>query len=187
MASIAAPLCSRGVLRCWQQVRKVSTAGTMCQERSREWRMRKSEQLRRNRRDPELEKKARNNQCKSCGGVLSWSLLSSSCPVDVPLETVHREWKRTFTGLQHLRNMATHCQLYDDVFGGVFTPSVFPEVVYDGGRVVEQGNLLAPRHVLQEPTVCVPQGVGEKYVSLVMTNPDGHLTHPHMELLHWMM
>ncbi len=113
-------------------------------------------------------------------------LTECSFAVELPLETVHREWKE-YVGLQHMRTIAQHCQLYRDVFGSVFTPSVFPEVVYPEGHAVEQGNLLAPRCALQEPTLCLPQGLTDGYTTLIMTNPDGHLTDPNMELLHWMM
>ncbi len=70
MSSRAALVLRRGLLQCRQLVRAVSTAGVPCGSegdgalRSREWRFHKKEQLRRNRRDPELERRARNKQCE---------------------------------------------------------------------------------------------------------------------------
>lgn len=106
--------------------------------------------------------------------------------MEISLAAVHQEWKE-YTGLKHMRNNALHNQIYQDVFGRVFTPRIFPEVVYAGEWCVEQGNLLSAHCALEEPTVCLPQGLNDGFTTLVMSNPDGHLTNPDMELLHWMM
>lgn len=41
--------------------------------------------------------------------------------------------------------------------------------------------------VLNEPAVTLPSDDKQLYWTLVMSNPDGHLTDSNYEVLHWMM
>lgn len=139
--------------------------------RPKEWRFHKNEKLRRNRRDPTLEKRARTGQ-----------LL-------VPLDTVHNEWKE-HDGRRQLQAIGLHSRIYQDVFGSVFLPRGFMGIQYGEGSEsvsVEQGNVVPTEKMSAEPTVSLPAELSEGFASLMLTDPDGHLTHGTMELLHWMV
>ena len=87
-----------------------------------------------------------------------------------------------------LRTSGTHCHIYQDVFGYEFRPVGFLSVSYSEYYPVTWGNLIQAKHALEAPRVelhslHLPDG----YVSLALTNPDGHLLDNTQELLHWMM
>ena len=55
---------------------------------------------------------------------------------------------------------------------------------------VERGNILTAEQASCEPNVKLPKQLREqreKFATLILSNPDGHLTHGSMELLHWMV
>ncbi len=109
--------------------------------------------------------------------------------MEVPLDLVQSEWKEG-TGRHHLRNIGLHCAIYQDVFGSVFHPRGFMDIQYstsEDTHSVEQGNLLPVSCACVEPVVTLPEGLEGNYSTLLLTDPDGHLTNGTMELLHWMM
>lgn len=115
----------------------------------------------------------------------------SLCPVDVPLDTVHKEWKEHY-GKHHLQNIGLHSHIYQDVFGKKFYPQGFMNICYstpDCSYSVEQGNLLPAKYASVEPAVALPEELSWRsgYATLVLSDPDGHLTDGSKELLHWMM
>ncbi len=109
--------------------------------------------------------------------------------MEVSLDLVQSEWRER-TGRHHLRNIGLHSAIYQDVFGSVFHPQGFLEVKYSTPEYthsVEQGNLLPAACACREPVVTLPEGLKGNYSTLLLTDPDGHLTDGTMELLHWMM
>jgi large subunit ribosomal protein L38 len=127
--------------------------------------MAKNELLRRNRRNPELEKAAR------------------TLTLSVPLDEAQGEWQ-LHGGLEQLQTAGTHFNLFQDVYGRPFRPLGFMEVTY-GSKAVHRGTILTPSEASSPPSV--GRLPSEGLCSVVMTTPDGHLTDHHMEVLHWMV
>lgn len=136
--------------------------------RAKALRFERCEVLRQNRRNPELERKARKKE-----------LL-------VPLESVQKEWEQ-FEGPKHLQTIGNHFHIYKDVFGGEFKPLTFLQVRY-GAQQVMRGNILKAKEALHPPDVAFPPLRDTNALwTLVLTNPDGNLVNNHAELLHWMV
>ena len=111
--------------------------------------------------------------------------------VFVPLSDVQAEW-RYHRGLQHLHTIGVHNRIFSDVFNTEFRPKGFISVVYGDSsesNIVHHGNLLTPAQASAPPKVQLPQELKklEGFVSLLLTNPDGHLRDNTLEILHWMM
>ena len=120
---------------------------------SREQRMQRTAFLRRNRRDPELERAARTGSrepffpkfIKLCLKMRSAPPFSPA--VSVPLDQVQSEW-RCHRGLDQLLRAGHHFNIYQDLYAGrVFRPQGFMEVTYDGGKTVHRGTILSPTEV----------------------------------------
>ena len=116
----------------------------------------------------------------------------------VPLDDVYNESKLTYTGLKHLQTSASHFNIFNDLFGYTFLPHGYMEVAYKDGCMVHRGNILYPQQVLEPPSVTLPpvtlikhslpyMEVEDLLWTLILSNPDGHLTNNKLEVLHWMM
>lgn len=114
---------------------------------ARERRMERTKLLRRNKRDPALEKAARAGTRKLIGTFVLWTVYTGLCVlVSISLEEVQREWW-AHRGLDQLQTAGTHFNLYQDLYGGrVFRPLGFMEVAY-GERRVHRGTILTPSEV----------------------------------------
>eukprot|EP00731_Ephydatia_muelleri_P036084 Em0200g3a len=136
--------------------------------RAKALRFERCEVLRQNRRNPELELKARKKE-----------LL-------VPLDDVQKEWKQ-FEGPKHLQTIGNHFHIYQDVFGCEFRPQTFFTVRY-GSHQVMRGNILNAAETMDPPQVTLPPASKHDVLwTLVLSNPDGNLINNHAELLHWMV
>lgn len=110
--------------------------------------------------------------------------------MSVPLSEVHKEWKE-HCGLHHLHSVGLYSNIFKDVFGFQFYPSWLLTIKYGEACSVERGNVLTAEQASCEPNVSFPKRLRElqkgKFATLTLSNPDGHLTHGSMELLHWMV
>ena len=109
--------------------------------------------------------------------------------VYVPLEEVRKEcldvrWGR---GLHQLETAGNHSNIYQDVFGDIFRPLGFLEVLYPEHNKVSWGNLIEAKNTLSQPQVTLPAHLLGNYATLILTDPDGHLQEGSGELLHWMV
>lgn len=116
-----------------------------------------------------------------------------SFSVFVPLGNVQQEW-RHYKGLDHLHTIGVHNGIFRYLFYGDFRPKGSIQVTYGDMDVVHHGNLLTPEQASSPPKLRLPhelrrkgRGRDEKYASLTLTNPDGHLRDNTLEVLHWMV
>ncbi|XP_011410353.2 PREDICTED: 39S ribosomal protein L38, mitochondrial-like [Amphimedon queenslandica] len=136
---------------------------------SKKERLKRKEVLNRNRSDPKLERASRRMKLR------------------VPLPTVKEDWKEEH-GLVHLQRTGHHFNIFSDVYKQMFHPLGFMGVAYETNQI-RHGNIVHPEKTLNEPVVSLPSSSVERngYWTLVMSNPDGHLTDSNFELLHWMI
>ncbi|XP_065171907.1 large ribosomal subunit protein mL38-like [Atheta coriaria] len=128
--------------------------------------------LKNNRQNKELEKQSRNQ-----------SLL-------INLDDVKKEWL-TQGGPQHIQQIAEHYGVFEHLFGDAYFAPVVPlHVKYNigGDKVapVYYGNVLKPSDTASAPEVEFNSPKGNDGLwTLIMTNPDGHLTENNKEYVHW--
>lgn len=108
----------------------------------------------------------------------------------MPLDEVRDEWLRD-VGPQHIKNVAEHYGIFEHLFGDAyFYPRLPLDIAYHQGEdlyaPVFSGNLLKPAEVLKEPIVQFKSDPDALW-TLVLTNPDGHLTKENSEYVHWMV
>jgi large subunit ribosomal protein L38 len=103
--------------------------------------------------------------------------------LEVSLEDVQKDWY-SGQGLKHLKTVGSHFGLYHDVYGMTFEPQETMEISFESGRSVHYGNRIPPADMSTAPDVKLPQS--DCYLTLTMTTPDGHLSDPSKEVLHWM-
>jgi len=105
----------------------------------------------------------------------------------VDLDEVRYVWLNTVSAY-HIKSMAEHYGVFQDLFGDAyFYPFTCMEVVYkiNGGFLpVYRGNTIKPMQASEAPDVCIRHEEGSLY-TLVLTNPDGHLSSPNSEYVHW--
>lgn len=128
--------------------------------------------LKERKRDKELERSARN-------GTLT-----------VPLDEVRKEWLKS-EAPNHIKHAAEHYGIFKDLFGyAEFTPIVDMDIVYpqsDGKLApVHRGNVVKPHEAASAPTVTFSSEPSQLW-TLVLTNPDGHLTEDNKEYVHWLV
>lgn len=113
--------------------------------------------------------------------------------MEIDLDETKSEWLKT-AGPFHIRRIAEHYGIYDDLFGkyAFFTPRVNLDIKFLNEDVmcpVYHGNRLKPSDAKNAPEVKFDHkfGGGESLWTLVLTNPDGHLTEQNQEYVHWMV
>lgn len=121
--------------------------------------------------------------------------------VKIDLEEVKKEWLHT-TGPYQVMKIASHFGVYEHLFGwcAFFTPRVHLDVKFeiegsDLMHPVHYGNVIKPTTTLKAPIVNFDgsfslrnEKTNEKALwSLVLTNPDGHLSQQGKEYVHWFM
>lgn len=108
----------------------------------------------------------------------------------IPLEEVNKEWQTESAPL-HCKRIAAHYGIYHDLFNGSsFVPIINLRIFYDCQDdyvlPVVRGNKILPGMAKSEP--CVEFDSPEDSLwTLVLTNPDGHLSDPSAEYVHWMI
>lgn len=123
-----------------------------------------------NRKNLELEKKSRNQE-----------LL-------IDLEEVKRDWVKT-SGPYQIKEVADHYGVFNDLFGDAyFAPQVYIDVSYnvseDFQMPVHYGNIIKPYRAKDKPEVIYDADENTLW-TLILTNPDGHLTDTMSEYVHW--
>ncbi|XP_055610590.1 39S ribosomal protein L38, mitochondrial [Uranotaenia lowii] len=137
--------------------------------------------LKTQRTNPELEKQARNNSLK------------------IDAEKVRTDWLKT-SGPFQIKTLAEHYGIFEHLFGAAyFVPRVDLKITFNSdSEAVSQvfyGNTIKPSEAIGEPQVSFdwqfdfkgqPSGKTEDtWWTLVLTNPDGHLTEDNKEYCHW--
>ncbi|KAG5869667.1 hypothetical protein JTB14_035594 [Gonioctena quinquepunctata] len=121
------------------------------------------------RKDPSIEKLARNKQ------------------LFIDLEETKKEWLKT-AGHHQIKSISDHFGVYEHLFGDAyFYPRVPLHITYDvdNGKVpVCFGNIIKPREAKQKPYVTY-ESDANSFWSLILTNPDGHFTEKDSEYIHW--
>lgn len=104
----------------------------------------------------------------------------------INLEEVKEDWKQS-SGY-HLKTIADHYGVYEHLFGeAFFIPRVPLDVNYvcqDCKIPVYSGNIIKPSEAIQKPEVKFKSESGNLW-SLILTNPDGHLSKQNSEYVHW--
>lgn len=125
-----------------------------------------------NRRNKDLEQSARLRKLK------------------VSLESVRRDWINEL-GPLHIQTLAEHYGVFKDLFNGdFFTPVVNLKVCFDYQddlvTPVYYGNRIPPTDGSRQPLVSYSSD-DKTLWTLLMTNPDGHLTDHTAEYVHWLV
>lgn len=123
------------------------------------------------RRDPAREKAAREH--------------TEVVPLPDVTSMSNSDWT-TLRGDSMLKRLARYDNVFADVFGAEFDPSLNLRVRYGADDRVVRGNLLAPEKLQSAPTVAFEGEQGQKY-TLVMSSPDDCIYHHDTETLHWMI
>ncbi|XP_075229396.1 large ribosomal subunit protein mL38-like [Lycorma delicatula] len=125
--------------------------------------------LKKVRNNPELEKLARANK------------------LTIPLDEVYEDWKKT-VGPYQIKDIAEHYGIFNDLYGDAFfLPIVIMDISYksnEGFVPVFRGNDVKPSQASAAPEV-VYEAPSNTLWTLILTNPDGHLTHDNAEYVHW--
>lgn len=107
----------------------------------------------------------------------------------VDLDKSNEDWLAS-VGPQHIKQIAQHYGVFEHLFGDAyFHPWVPLELFYTQGDLnypVYYGNVLKPEQACDKPELSFPSDPDSLW-SLVMTNPDGHLTDNESEYVHWFM
>jgi large subunit ribosomal protein L38 len=121
--------------------------------------------------------------------------------VEVDLDEVKSEWFKTGGPLQ-AKKIAEHYGIYKDLFGkfAFFVPRVQLNIRYplseDSYHPVFTGNRIEPYVAREIPEVSFDHKFSLSYQqkpeedtlwTLVLTNPDGHMTQDTSEYVHWMI
>ncbi|KAK4019970.1 hypothetical protein OUZ56_001968 [Daphnia magna] len=106
----------------------------------------------------------------------------------ISLEEIRKEWLKTSAPF-HIRAVAEHYNIFEDLFGeAFFLPRIPLSIKYeqpDGSNLpVYFGNQIKPKEAAVAPSV-VFEGDPSSLWSLVLTNPDGHLSEKDAECVHW--
>lgn len=107
---------------------------------------------------------------------------------EISLDDVRCEWLRT-SGPFHMKTLAEHFNIYDDLFGeAYFVPRVPLTIKYEDADGVQtavySGNQIKPVEAASAPMVSFDADPSSMW-SLVLTNPDGHFSEPDAEYVHW--
>lgn len=108
--------------------------------------------------------------------------------MEIPLPGVKEEWLKTVGPFQ-IKSIAEHYGIYEHLFGDAyFVPRVMLDIGYkqsDGNQVpVYRGNIVQPSEASANPAVNYAASTDSLW-TLVLTNPDGHLTDNNSEYVHW--
>lgn len=116
------------------------------------------------------------------------------------MDEVKKEWLNT-AGPLHIRKIAEHYGVYEHLFGphAYFVPRVALNIKFslnnDELLPIFHGNRIKPYQAKNAPEVTFNSNFSidgketkaESSWTLILTNPDGHLTQQNQEYVHWMM
>lgn len=96
-------------------------------------------------------------------------------------------WARN-VGQYQIKTIADHYGVYEHLFGDAyFVPRVPLNIVFNSGSYetpVYYGNIIKPREATTAPNVSF-ESDDKSFWTLVLTNPDGHLSRTNSEYVHW--
>ncbi|XP_011313518.1 39S ribosomal protein L38, mitochondrial-like [Fopius arisanus] len=123
-----------------------------------------------NRNDPEMERKARRNE-----------LL-------IDLKAAKEDWWKT-DAPNHIKTIAEHYGIFNDLYGDAyFYPTIPLEMKYEVNEemiaTVHRGNLLKPNETKSIPFVKYT-AERDSLWTILLTTPDGNLTSREFEYCHW--
>lgn len=105
----------------------------------------------------------------------------------IDLSDVKTEWLAT-AGPYQIKKIADHYGIYEHLFGDAyFIPRVPLTVSYeknDYASPVYYGNIIKPSDATDRPVVTYESDQNSLW-TLILTNPDGHLTKENAEYCHW--
>lgn len=105
----------------------------------------------------------------------------------VSLDDVNEEWLKESASV-HIKEVAEHYGIFDHLFGDAyFYPQVMLDICFKNGDKlvpVYRGNDVKPYEAQMAPVVSY-KAEADTLWSLVLTNPDGHLTESDAEYVHW--
>ncbi|XP_015127237.1 39S ribosomal protein L38, mitochondrial [Diachasma alloeum] len=128
------------------------------------------ENVKENRRNPEMERKARRNE------------------LSIDLKAAKEDWWQT-DAPSHIKTIAEHYGIFNDLYGDAyFYPTIPLEINYEVNEetiaTVHRGNLLKPNEVKNIPFVKYTAEPSSLW-TLLLTTPDGNLTNRELEYCHW--
>ncbi|XP_030754113.1 39S ribosomal protein L38, mitochondrial [Sitophilus oryzae] len=125
--------------------------------------------LRSRKNDPELERASRK------------------CQLKIDIEKSYNDWLET-TGPYHIRRIAEHYGIFEHLFGDAYFNAWVPlNITYGNNDIlnpVYYGNVLKPEETKDKPSVNFKSDETSLW-TLLLTNPDGHLTNNEKEYIHW--
>lgn len=99
----------------------------------------------------------------------------------------NEDWLRS-GGPQQIRQIAEHYGVFEHLFGDAyFNPQVPLSVSYlkdDVKHPVYYGNILKPEEASAKPEINF-ESDKDSFWTLILTNPDGHLSDNDKEYVHW--
>jgi len=116
----------------------------------------------------------------------------------INLDECKKDWMQT-AGPFQVRKLAEHYGVFENLFGkyAFFTPRVNLNILFkqpdDKYLPVYYGNRFSPTDAQEVPevefdhTFTIDKNASESLWTLIMSNPDGHLTAENSEYVHWMM
>lgn len=125
--------------------------------------------------------------------------MSRTQTLTVDSEAVRQEWLKS-RGPFHIQRIADHYGVFEHLYGAAyFVPRVELKVAFNNGETsspVYYGNVIKPSEATEEPTVEFDHSFNYKaektsgktettWWSVVLSNPDGHLSEDDKEYCHW--
>uniref|UniRef100_UPI00358FA6CB large ribosomal subunit protein mL38 n=1 Tax=Myxine glutinosa TaxID=7769 RepID=UPI00358FA6CB len=135
-----------------------------------------------------MQLKARNTIKKANKENAELQRAHRLCRLEFDMDKLEADYEQT-CGQHHIKRIATYYGVYRDLFAGaVFVPRVPMHVNYvpldDVATPVYRGNVVMPGEAQNAPEVIYDAEDGSLW-SLLLTNPDGHLSENEAEYLHW--
>lgn len=107
----------------------------------------------------------------------------------IDLNQVKTDWLST-CGPRHIKEIANHYGVYQHLFGDAyFVPAIPLHVTFksqDKEVPVYYGNIIKPSEATEAPKIQFESDKDSLW-TLILTNPDGHLTKQNAEYVHWFM
>ncbi|XP_069689575.1 large ribosomal subunit protein mL38 [Periplaneta americana] len=135
-----------------------------------------------------VELKERLNVIRARRSDTEIEKLSRLKKLEIPLSEVKEEWLKT-AGPFEIKRVAEHYGIFNDLFGDAyFVPRVMLNVKYkisdDSYLPVQRGNVIKPAEAATVPEVTYTSDPNSLW-TIILTNPDGHLTKQDSEYVHW--
>nr|CAH0098953.1 unnamed protein product [Daphnia galeata] len=107
---------------------------------------------------------------------------------EISIKEIRKEWLQTAAPF-HIKAIAEHYNIFEDIFGeAFFLPRIPLSIEYqqtDGSTMpVYFGNQIKPNEAALPPIVSYEADPSSLW-TLVLTNPDGHLSEKDAEYVHW--